>query len=640
MSVLFAATYPERTPRSSRSGSSRSASGPTTTRGRRRRRSERKPSRSSSKTGAGAWTASDLAEVTPAKAFSSGCSAMRRSASPGAAAALLRMNTQIDVREVLPTIRCRRSSSTGRTTATRTSRRAGGSRRRFPARGSWSSGPGSPPWVGDADPVLDEIEEFLTGVRRGPDPDRVLATVLFTDIVGSTEQRGRARRPRLARRSSTSTTDWSGASSTGSGAGDRHGRRRLPGHLRRARAGGPVRGRGRATRSAASGSSCGRASTRARSSSRRQGRGIAVHIGPADRCGGGPGRGARLSETVKDLVAGSGIQFEDRGEHELKGIRGAEAPLRGGRLTVESMRDALIIDAVRSPIGKRNGTLASVRADELAAQVLNGLVSRVDVDPGAIEDVQMGCVTQIGEQALNVGRVASLIAGWPETVCATTVDRQCGSSMQAAMNAASAIQAGHLDLVVAAGIETMSRVPMGSNLGEAGWSGFSDKLLDQWQIVPQGISAEVIAEEWGLSREELDAYSLRVAHAGRPRDRRGPLRARDRPDRGLQSARRGPLRGRRDAAPRDDAREDGDAAARVQGGRRRHGRELERDRGRLGGDARRERGARLRARARAARPLRLVRARRRRPVPDAARQPRRPASARSRRRAWAGTTWP
>ena len=171
------------------------------------------------------------------------------------------------------------------------------------------------------------------------------------------------------------------------------------------------------------------------------------------------------------------------------------------------MRDALIIDAVRSPIGKRNGTLASVRADELAAQVLDGLVQRLDLDPGAVEDVQMGCVSQVGEQALNVGRVASLIAGWPETVCATTVDRQCGSSMQAAMNAASAIQAGHLDLVVAAGIENMSRVPMGSNLGEAGWSGFSEKLLDQWQIVPQGISAEVIAEEWGLSREALDEYS-------------------------------------------------------------------------------------------------------------------------------------
>jgi acetyl-CoA acyltransferase len=172
------------------------------------------------------------------------------------------------------------------------------------------------------------------------------------------------------------------------------------------------------------------------------------------------------------------------------------------------MRDALIVDAVRSLIGKRNGTLASVRADELAAQVLTGLAHRLDLDPAAIEDVEMGCVTQIGEQSLNVGRIASLIAGWPETVCASTIDRQCGSSMQAAMNAAAAIQAGHLDVVVAAGVESMSRVPMGSNLGDAGWSGFSDKLLDQWQIVPQGISAEVIAEEWGLSREQLDEYSL------------------------------------------------------------------------------------------------------------------------------------
>ena len=119
------------------------------------------------------------------------------------------------------------------------------------------------------------------------------------------------------------------------------------------------------------------------------------------------------------------------------------------------MRDAFIVEAVRSPIGKRNGTLASVRADELAAQVLDGLVTRVGLDPGEIEDVEMGCVTQIGEQALNVGRVAALVAGWPETVCATTVDRQCGSSMQAAFNASAAIQAGHLDVVVAAGVESM-----------------------------------------------------------------------------------------------------------------------------------------------------------------------------------------
>jgi acetyl-CoA acetyltransferase family protein len=117
-------------------------------------------------------------------------------------------------------------------------------------------------------------------------------------------------------------------------------------------------------------------------------------------------------------------------------------------------------------------------------------------------------VTQVGEQALNVGRGAVLVAGWPETVCATTVDRQCGSSMQTAFNAASAVQAGHLDLVVAAGVEHMTRVPMGSNLGDLGWGAVNEKIGERWPIVPQGISAEVIAEEWGLAREALDAYSL------------------------------------------------------------------------------------------------------------------------------------
>jgi len=170
--------------------------------------------------------------------------------------------------------------------------------------------------------------------------------------------------------------------------------------------------------------------------------------------------------------------------------------------------DAFIVDAVRSPIGRRNGTLAGVRADDLAADVLNGLLARVGIDPAEIEDVQMGCVTQVGEQALNVGRVAVLVAGWPETVAATTVDRQCGSSLQAACNAASAIQAGHLDVVVAAGVESMSRVPMGSNLGVEGFAGLNEKIAERWPIVSQGISAEEIAREWGLSREQLDAYSL------------------------------------------------------------------------------------------------------------------------------------
>jgi acetyl-CoA acyltransferase len=167
------------------------------------------------------------------------------------------------------------------------------------------------------------------------------------------------------------------------------------------------------------------------------------------------------------------------------------------------MLDALIIDAVRSPIGKKNGSLASIRGDELAAQVLNGVVARHDLDPAEIEDVQLGCVTQIGEQGWNIGRMAPLVAGWPESVCGTTVDRQCGSSMQTNFSAATAISCGQLDLVVSAGVEMMSRVPMGSNGGD-----LSDKLLDRWQIVPQGISAELIADEWGFSREELDAFSL------------------------------------------------------------------------------------------------------------------------------------
>ncbi|HET9674750.1 MAG TPA: thiolase family protein [Gaiellaceae bacterium] len=165
--------------------------------------------------------------------------------------------------------------------------------------------------------------------------------------------------------------------------------------------------------------------------------------------------------------------------------------------------EALIVEAVRSPIGRRNGTLSTTRGDELAGQVLNGLVERVGLDPAEVEDVQMGCVTQIGEQGWNVGRMAVLVAGWPETVSGTTVDRQCGSSMQTNFNAAAAVWSGQLDVVVSAGLEMMSRVPMGSNGGD-----LSDRLLDRWQIVPQGISAEVIADEWKITREELDEYSL------------------------------------------------------------------------------------------------------------------------------------
>jgi acetyl-CoA acyltransferase len=165
--------------------------------------------------------------------------------------------------------------------------------------------------------------------------------------------------------------------------------------------------------------------------------------------------------------------------------------------------DAFIVDAVRSPIGRKNGTLSVVRGDDLAAQVLNGLIARHDLDPAEVEDVQMGCVTQVGEQGWNIGRMAVLAAGWPVEVSATTVDRQCGSSMQTNFNAASAVAAGQLELVVSAGVEMMSRVPMGSNGGSV-----SERVTDRFDIVMQGTSAELLAEEWGLSREQLDAYSL------------------------------------------------------------------------------------------------------------------------------------
>jgi len=165
--------------------------------------------------------------------------------------------------------------------------------------------------------------------------------------------------------------------------------------------------------------------------------------------------------------------------------------------------DSYIIDAVRSPIGRKNGTLSAMRGDDLAAQVLNGLIARHGLDPAEIEDVQMGCVTQVGEQAWNIGRMAVMAAGWPVEVCGTTVDRQCGSSMQTNFNGAAAVAAGQLDVVVSAGVEMMSRVPMGSNGGS-----ISERVTDRFEIVMQGTSAELLAEEWNLSREELDTYSL------------------------------------------------------------------------------------------------------------------------------------
>jgi acetyl-CoA acetyltransferase family protein len=159
----------------------------------------------------------------------------------------------------------------------------------------------------------------------------------------------------------------------------------------------------------------------------------------------------------------------------------------------------MIVDAVRSPIGRKNGTLSHIRGDELSAQVVNALVGRNGVDPAEVEDVQWGCVTQVDEQAWNIGRNVALTAGWPVSVAGTTVDRQCGSSMQTNFSAAAAVWSGQLDLVVSGGVEMMSRVPMGSNNGS-----MSPLVWERHDIVMQGISAEEIAKQWELTREELD----------------------------------------------------------------------------------------------------------------------------------------
>ena len=175
------------------------------------------------------------------------------------------------------------------------------------------------------------------------------------------------------------------------------------------------------------------------------------------------------------------------------------------------MPTAVIVDAVRTAGGKRNGKLSGWHPADLAAEVLTALAERNDLDPARVEDVIMGCVMQAGAQSLNVGRNAVLAAGWPEEVPSTTVDRQCGSSQQAAHFAAQAVMAGAHDIVIAAGVEVMSQVPMGASVGD-GKFGFpfgprvNERYVDVGGLVPQGISAEMIADKWGLSREELDAF--------------------------------------------------------------------------------------------------------------------------------------
>ena len=171
------------------------------------------------------------------------------------------------------------------------------------------------------------------------------------------------------------------------------------------------------------------------------------------------------------------------------------------------MANAVIVGAVRTAVGKNGGGLAGVRPDDLLAETLKGLVERVKIDPAEIEDVVAGCVDQVGEQGFNIARNAALIAGFPLDVCGTTLDRMCGSGQQAANFAAMGVMAGQYECVVAAGVESMTRVPMGSNGAGPGDGPLSPRLQALYNIIPQGLSAEMIAEQWGLKREELDAYS-------------------------------------------------------------------------------------------------------------------------------------
>ncbi len=174
------------------------------------------------------------------------------------------------------------------------------------------------------------------------------------------------------------------------------------------------------------------------------------------------------------------------------------------------MREVVIIEAVRTPLGRgnqKNGDLRDVHPLKLAAHVLREVVGRPGVDPGIVDDVVMGCVSQVGEQSINVGRQAVLLAGFPIEVPATTVDRQCGSSQQAVHFAANLIQSGVCDVTIAAGVESMSRVPMGSTVLQGPGTPYPPELLEHYDLVNQGLAAEMIAAQWAISRADADAFA-------------------------------------------------------------------------------------------------------------------------------------
>src|SRR6266851_5038032 len=171
------------------------------------------------------------------------------------------------------------------------------------------------------------------------------------------------------------------------------------------------------------------------------------------------------------------------------------------------MREAVIVEAVRTPIGRRNGKLKEMHPVVLGSLVLKEIMRRAGIAPAQVEDVVFGCVTQVGEQSLNIARNAWLTAGFPVTTPATTVDRQCGSSQQAIHFAANLIQSGVCDITIAGGVESMSRVPMGSNAVSPG-KPLPPELMELYDLVPQGISAELMARKYGISRRQMDEFSV------------------------------------------------------------------------------------------------------------------------------------
>lgn len=175
-----------------------------------------------------------------------------------------------------------------------------------------------------------------------------------------------------------------------------------------------------------------------------------------------------------------------------------------------TQREAVIVEAVRTAVGRRGGQLKGWHPVDLLAQTLSALVHRTKIDPGLVEDVIVGCVSQVGEQSLNVGRNAVLAAGFPETVPGTTVDRQCGSSQQAIHFAAQGVLSGAYDVAIAGGVEVMTRVPMGSSYIQGPGEPFGSQMLKRYDngLVHQGISADLVAQKWEISRSELDEYSL------------------------------------------------------------------------------------------------------------------------------------